>query len=257
MSGRPTAVWGFDGTLGHRRQGTWAECLLEVLDRQHPGHPFSQPQLFTALRSGFPWHDHHRPHPHLNTADRWWNHVTNVISSALRGLGLQAGTAAAVAHHTRDVYTDPAAWSLYPQAIAVLELLTSHGWDHILLTNHVPELPGLLDHLQLSGHLHAVINSADTGFEKPHPKAFASALAASAGCRYMVGDNHRADITGAQSAGLDAIWVRRNQPDDVPDLHTAVRLILGTEHRTETAAPRTWEVAPLHSEQTTPTAPFS
>ncbi|MFD3886334.1 hypothetical protein [Streptomyces microflavus] len=45
---------------------------------------------------------------------------------------------------TRAAYTNPAAWSLYPQTLRVLDQLTEDGWANVLLSNHVPELPAFL-----------------------------------------------------------------------------------------------------------------
>ncbi|MFQ6197704.1 HAD family hydrolase [Streptomyces sp. NPDC000405] len=258
MSHRRVIVWDFDGTLGHRRHGTWAECLMEILDRQQPGHPFTRDRLFTALATGFPWHEHQRPHPHLADPDRWWNHITSVVTRALVGLGAPLHLAESIASHVRAAYREPTAWSLYPQTTAVLQMLTASGWDHVILSNHVPELPAILDALRLMPYVYAVVNSARTGFEKPHPQAFelARAAAAPAPCAYMVGDNPQADVAGAQAAGLHAIWVRRDEPSHIPDLHEAARLILRRtqEPNSRPELPRTWEVAPLDTGTATRTA---
>ncbi|MEU2874044.1 HAD family hydrolase [Streptomyces olivoreticuli] len=260
MTGQQMVVWDFDGTLGHRRHGTWAECLLEILDRQQPGHPFTRGQLFAALATGFPWHDHQRPHPHLANSDSWWNHIAVVVTQALVALGAPLRPAESIAHETRTAYSDPAAWSLYPQTTEVLQLLTDKGWGHVILSNHVPELPTILDDLHLTPHVHAVVNSARTGYEKPHPQAFALARAAAepARCIYMVGDNARADVAGARAAGLDAIWVRRDEPGHIPDLHAAARLILCStvESNSRSTLPRTWEVGPLGARAITRTTPI-
>ncbi|MFD4479856.1 HAD family hydrolase [Streptomyces sp. NPDC058471] len=243
------ALWDFDGTLGHRRHGTWAECVLEVLDRQQPDHHWSFAEVFEALSTGFPWHASDTPHPHLADADRWWAHVTDVITKALTSLSMSAEDASTAAHSVRAAYTDPAAWSLYPQTLTVLDTLIMQGWSHVLLSNHVPELPAILDALGLTPRLHAVINSAATGYEKPHPAAFAHAraLATDASRTWMIGDNAHADIAGANASGLDAIWVRRSRPGDIPDLAEAARIIQEDKpgRRAERRRPRTLKVAPL------------
>ncbi|AJT62438.3 hypothetical protein T261_0749 [Streptomyces lydicus] len=247
----PVAIWDFDGTLGHRRHGTWAECLLEVLDAQEPGHPWTRDQLFDVLAVGFPWHAAERPHPHLHDPDTWWGHITTVVRTALTRLGISPKAATTAAEATRAAYTDPAAWSLYPQAVDVLDQLTSHGWRHVLLSNHVPELPLLLQVLDLEKRLKAVLNSAATGYEKPHPIAFrlAQSAAGNAARLVMVGDNPKADAAGACRAGIDAIWVRRDHHTDTPDLGRAARILRTSPN----AQGRTLhEVDPL---PTTPTHP--
>lgn len=257
MTPSKTAIWDFDGTLGHRRYGTWAECLLEVLDIQEPGHRWAFPQMFEALATGFPWHTAQEPHPHLSDPDTWWEHITSVVAQALTRLGIARPQAVAAA--TRAAYTDPAAWSLYPQTLRTLNQLTAHGWTHVLLSNHVPELPELLSSLGLDTRFHAVINSATSGYEKPHPQAFQLARAAvgpahrlvmigdftdrqsvhvgadqglpvkeqSATTRvgWMIGDSVEADVLGGTRAGLNTIWIshgrtwplRSETPDFIVD----------------------------------------
>ncbi|MFJ2744803.1 HAD family hydrolase [Streptomyces sp. NPDC087440] len=136
---------------------------------------------------------------------------------------------------------------MYPQSLEVLDQLAAAGWQHILLSNHVPELPDLLDALQVRSRFRAVFNSATTGFEKPHPEAFRLArAAASPGHRLlMIGDNGQADAAGAVRCGIDAIWVRRDRPADTPDLVSAARILLSRAHTPSDRSPTTHEVPPL------------
>ncbi|WP_230424307.1 hypothetical protein [Streptomyces radicis] len=113
MTGHPdddagVVAWDFGGTLGHRRNGTWAECPLEIGNRQQPDRAFTHAGVYDALATGFPWHHHDRPHPHLADPDTWWAHVTGIVAQALRGLGMPREAAAAAAHATRAACTDPA-----------------------------------------------------------------------------------------------------------------------------------------------------
>ncbi|MFF8917438.1 HAD family hydrolase [Streptomyces sp. NPDC015032] len=250
MTGPKIAIWDFDGTLGHRRHGTWAECLLEVLDIQQPGHGWAFPEMFEALATGFPWHAAQDPHPHLNDPDAWWDHITAVVTGALTRLGTAHPQAAAAA--TRAAYTDRTAWSLYPRALRVLDQLTTHGWQHVLLSNHVPELPAILAALGIDNRFRAVINSAASGYEKPHPQAFRLAQEAAGPAQrlVMIGDNPQADAAGARHAGIDAIWVRRNQHTDTPDLDAAAGILLTPIPISNRRHPALHEVPPLE-----PTAP--
>jgi putative hydrolase of the HAD superfamily len=60
-----------------------------------------------------------------------------------------------------------------------------------------------------------VFNPAETGYEKPHPQAFAPWLAALEDIEniWRSGDNLAVDIAGAESTGIPGILVRRFQPD--------------------------------------------
>ncbi|MEV0536756.1 HAD-IA family hydrolase [Kitasatospora sp. NPDC050463] len=255
MVNRPvagTVLWDFDGTLGHRRHGTWADCLLEVLDRHHPDHAWKFSDLYDALATGFPWHHADKPHPQLADPDQWWAHTTTVIHRALTGLGIDHDTAAAAAHATRGAYTDASTWSLYPHALQVLDTLGAAGWQHVLVSNHVPELPTILAATELAPRLAAVVNSAATGYEKPHPQAFrlAHQAAAATGRVWMVGDNPNADVAGARVAGVDAIWVRCPNPADTPDLRAVLRLILDQAAPARETATRVWEIPPVTADAT-------
>ena len=88
--------------------------------------------------------------------------------------------------------------------------LLAEEWKHVILSNHVPELPSLVHGLGLSPLIHRVVNSAETGFEKPHTGAFQAALTSLDNPEevWMIGDSMNADILGAESVGLRAILVR-------------------------------------------------
>lgn len=91
----------------------------------------------------------------------------------------------------------------------MLSLLRDRGWRHVIVSNHIPELPALVGALGLAGWFDAAVTSAQVGFEKPHPRLFEAARAVSPNPPiWMIGDNPIADVAGARSAGLDAILVR-------------------------------------------------
>jgi putative hydrolase of the HAD superfamily len=55
-----------------------------------------------------------------------------------------------------------------------------------------------------------IFNSAETGYEKPHPRAFQHVIESLGAPRsiWMVGDNPVADIEGARAVGMNALLVR-------------------------------------------------
>ncbi|MFE9222453.1 HAD-IA family hydrolase [Streptomyces lavendulae] len=134
----------------------------------------------------------------------------------------------------------------------VLDRLTARGWTHVLLPNQVPELPELLSALGIDTRFQAVINSAASGYEKPHPQAFRleQAAAGPAHRLLMIGDNPQADAAGARRAGIDDIWVRRDQHTDTLDLATAARILLAPGPVPNARRPALHEVPLLQ-----PTAP--
>ena len=203
-------LWDFDGTLA-RREGMWAGCLVEVLDAEDPGHGLQREDFRPALRHGFPWHRPEVPHPELDTPDAWWAPVEALLAAAYAGNGYDGDRAAALARLARARYPDPAhAWSLFDDTLPVLEGLRAAGFRHVVLSNHVPELDALVAALGLGGLVDEVVNSAVTGYEKPHAEAFAAGRRAAGDPEtlWMVGDNPVADVEGAEAAGIPAILVR-------------------------------------------------
>ena len=202
-------IWDFDGTLGYR-EGRWTSALHAVLEEAMPGHRFEMEVLSAQLRRGFPWHTPEVPHPELSSPDAWWGALLPVFVGAFEAGGLGPSVSRELAGRVREAYVDPRRWRLFDDAVPALRELSSRGWTHLILSNHVPELPGILHDLGLDGHLHQVFNSAESGYEKPHPRAFGGVLEAVAGsdAAWMVGDNPEADVRGAEAAGLPAILLR-------------------------------------------------
>jgi putative hydrolase of the HAD superfamily len=95
----------------------------------------------------------------------------------------------------------------------VLERLRAQGWSHVVLSNHVPELPAIAAGIGLTPLVDRIVTSAATGFEKPHPEAFARAFEGTGRPAdvWMVGDNEVADVAGAEAVGIPAILVRGHE----------------------------------------------
>ena len=172
-------IWDFDGTLAYRegRWPAWTQALLEVLDRETPGHGVLGESLRPFLRAGFPWHSPEAHHPQLASADAWWGALELRFADAFAAVGADERLAGEIAKAVRYTYLSPERWRLYDDALPALEELSSRGWRHVLLTNHVPELAEIVCHLGLERHLQGIFNSAATaGYEKPHPEAFRGVL---------------------------------------------------------------------------------
>lgn len=202
-------IWDFDGTLGYRA-GRWSSALRAVLEEAAPERAFEMEPLRAQLRTGFPWHTPEVPHPGLSSPDLWWEALLPVFDRAFEAGGVDPATARALAPGVRAAYVDPRRWRLFDDAVPALRDLSSRGWGHWILSNHVPELPGLLQSLGIRHHFSGVFNSADSGYEKPNPHAFDGVLKAVSGAEaaWMIGDNAAADVRGAEAVGLPAILVR-------------------------------------------------
>jgi putative hydrolase of the HAD superfamily len=214
-------LWDFDGTLAHR-EGMWSACLIDALDDVLPGHGLDRDAVRPHLRDGFPWHRPEVAHPELADAEAWWAHVGQLIARVYTAVGLDDERATQVARQVRAVYADHRrSWVVFDDTVPALTTLRDAGWRHAILSNHVPELSALVDGLGLAPFFDAVVNSAVTGYEKPHPEAFMHARRAAGNPAelWMVGDNPIADVAGANAAGIPAILVRR---DGAPGLDAVV-----------------------------------
>jgi putative hydrolase of the HAD superfamily len=215
MTVRKLLIWDFDGTLGYRVGGMWSAALLEVISSEATGIRVTADQLRPYLQSGFPWHMPEQPHTETWSAGRWWDALDPVFARAFEAVGFERTRAWLMAKQVRCVYPDPVRWRLFDDTLPALSQLSEAGWHHVILSNHTPELPGLVKHLSLTPHILQVFGSAQTGYEKPHPGAFQTVLDAFPEVTqlWMIGDSLQADIEGARRVGIPGILVRCHHPE--------------------------------------------
>jgi putative hydrolase of the HAD superfamily len=206
-------LWDFDGTLAWR-PGGWSGAILTVICEGAPWlwrRGLSRSAISEHLQSGFPWHTPERAHPELADPEAWWAALAPVLQRALVGIGMGPAQAAATVPEVRRCYVDAAGWRVYDDVLPMLEALAARGWCQMILSNHVPELPQLVQALGLARHVQGVLTSAASGYEKPHPRAYDAALEAlglSSATVWMVGDSYSADVAGAEAQGLRGVLVR-------------------------------------------------
>jgi putative hydrolase of the HAD superfamily len=205
---RKYLIWDFDGTLGYR-PGQWSGAMVQV-SRRFAGLEVDLETLRPFMQKGFPWHNPNQASPPMRATEDLWDALLPIFEEAFVGCRLPRDQARTLAAKVRSVYTDIAEWRLYEDTKDVLRDLLEEGWNPLTLSNHVPEMPSLKDGLGLGSLIPCIVNSAETGFEKPHPRAFQSVLAALGDPSevWMIGDSINADVLGAESVGLRAILVR-------------------------------------------------
>jgi len=228
---RGALLWDFDGTLAFR-EGMWSGAILEIIGSEYPGLAPDAREVRPLLSDGFPWHAPAVPHPGLSDPDAWWRNIMPLFERTFIALGADPGRAPTMAGMMRDVYCSPRRWHLYGDTLETLEFLSACGWEHIVLSNHVPELPEIVRSAGLGETVGRVFTSALTGWEKPNPEAFRLVLRTlPTGCRtVMIGDGMEADVRGALGAGIPAVLVRRPPEPGVtcsPDLRGVVPILSG------------------------------
>ncbi len=213
VSGRKYLIWDFDGTLGYRPGCGLVDRRIQVLER-FAGMRVDPEIVRPYMRRGFPWHTPDQPNPAGRASDVWWEGLRPLFEEAFIGCRVPADQARDLSCKVRSVYTNIDEWRLFDDTVEILEELRGKGWRHAILSNHVPELPSLIDGLGLGSLIDHIVNSADTGFEKPHPGAFQAVLTALGDLTevWMIGDNINADVLGAEALGIRAILVRTKDP---------------------------------------------
>lgn len=137
------------------------------------------------------------------------------VRAYCEGLRLEYAQAQRLCKAVREAYLNPNSWALFDDTLPSLKVLAAAGWKHVILSNHVPELPGIVRALGIGHYFEAIFNSAETGVEKPHPRAFQNVVASLGALEsvWMIGDNIKADLKGATSVGLRAALVRKPHAD--------------------------------------------
>jgi len=111
----------------------------------------------------------------------------------------------------------PSKSALMPGALSLLEDLHGRYRIHII-TNGFDEVQYIkLNSSGISGYFDLVLTSEKAGARKPDPRIFATALKrtkAVADDSLMIGDDPRADIEGARTAGWDQAHFSPNGPHD-------------------------------------------
>jgi putative hydrolase of the HAD superfamily len=206
--------WDFDGTLGYRIDGlhgrAWSASMLEAINEVYPSSILTIEDISPHLRQGFPWHESEKGHTHLHSADLWWQHIKGIFELIFIKLGFTTVQSRELAITAQKRYVDMSMWQLYEDTLPTLKILMSQGWEHIIVSNHVPELRIIVDHLQLTSYISTIINSAEVGYEKPNPHIYKLALerAVNAEHVWMIGDNIIADVLGPEILGIRGILVR-------------------------------------------------
>ncbi len=105
-------------------------------------------------------------------------------------------------------------WTLEEDALPTLMKLEQDGYRLGLISNagDDQDVQQLMQRFDISQYFDYILTSAACSYRKPHPRIFELALSNwyfLPSEAVMVGDNLDADIRGAKSAGLYAVWISR------------------------------------------------
>lgn len=104
-------------------------------------------------------------------------------------------------------------WFIYPEVQQALVYWRDRGIELGVLSNFDTRIHPVLQALDLAQFFTSVTISTEIGVAKPNVKVFRAALHKHnclAEQAWHIGDSFREDYQGAKSAGLRAIWLKRN-----------------------------------------------
>ena len=122
----------------------------------------------------------------------------------------------------------PKKGTCFPEVHETLDYLRGKYVLHII-TNGFEEVQEVkLKHSKLDHYFIEVITSEMAGVKKPDPLIFQTALdrtGAQKGHSLMVGDDHHADIQGAETFGMDALHFNPHHPKDTDTVIREFRIL--------------------------------
>ncbi len=155
--------------------------------------------------------------------DNGYAERTAVFREVARSLHLPAGTGDALLNDLQAHF--PNECVPFPKAHDVLAALRDSSLRLGLITNGAAVWQRRkIDSLGIASYFGVILISEAEGVRKPDPEIFrraVNALGVSAGEAVMVGDNPEADIQGAKSFGMKAVW-KRDDYWDPPEVADAV-----------------------------------
>ena len=207
LSPRPTLVDALSGVLTNDGREVTEELIRAAWD--------DSDQWF--------WDEYHRPGNDTWTDDgrieEYWRRYHGVL---LGRIGVNAR--AEVLDRILASQFAPDTWELYPDVEPMLAAVREMDVRIGIVSDWGSNLRGIVSELGLDRYVDFVLPSGAVGVAKPNPAFFAMALE-HAGVApteaLMVGDSYRADVRGAWSAGMDALWLDRTDgisitPPDEP-----------------------------------------
>ncbi len=207
-------IWDFDATLGERIGG-WTGAILDALNASGIPHSESRDTIRPHLQSGYPWH---RPEVIRSpkSYEQWWQDLADAVFipylSQVDGVGPNRAIEIA---QTIDVhFLRKDSWRLLPGAMSTLKWAHRAGYTNVMLTNNAAGIQLVFEALGIAKEFSLIVNSADTGIEKPLPQAFNPIFEHYSICDvgYMIGDSIRADLAGATAIGIQTVLVGKSDP---------------------------------------------
>jgi putative hydrolase of the HAD superfamily len=209
-------LWDFQGTLAHN---DWmiSKALHKVFAVNEPHTEISIEQFKKIKIVGIPWQDHEKDYSHLTNKGEWWKLVEGIFEETYKKLSIDRQKARKYAKLAHNELVKADEYKLFGDTIEILDYFQINGWKNIILSNHIPDLPNIVESLQLKKYIYKSISSANVGYEKPNRKIYEFALRCTGNPEkvWMVGDSLVADVIGPKKIGIKGVLVRSQEADGV------------------------------------------
>jgi len=173
------------------------------------------------------------PGQQINHSGKAW-HFRERLRAALEPYGYDGGDPNELEALSESFY-EPirAATALYPETSETLAALRAVGLPLAIISNTPWDFPGRFPQgdmrlWRIDHYFHALVLSGDIPWRKPNREFMllaARQLGVEAEHCLVVGDSLRADVAGAQAAGMPSVWVNRDSrvpPPEAPEPDYAV-----------------------------------
>ncbi|GCD10469.1 HAD family hydrolase [Clostridium tagluense] len=208
--------WDFQDTLAYN---DWmvSKALYKVLIKNQPNTSIGIDDFKKKSMQGFPWQNHEKEYLHLTNSNAWWKHVESIFLNCYKEFNIKEQEAIQYAKQVREEFIKVDEFILYEDTIEMLNYFKEKGYSNVILSNHIPELPSIVEGLGLSAYLVDCISSANVGYEKPNAKIYEHALEKYNNPKdvWMIGDSIVSDVKGPENAGIKCVLVRSKMVDGI------------------------------------------
>ncbi len=208
--------WDFHGTLAYN-DWMFSKALFKVINKYEHNSIISIDDFKNQPLTGFPWQQHEKDYSHLTHSDDWWENAQKIFTEVYPKFNIPQNKAILYAEKVRYEVTKPDEFLLYDDTLEILDFFKNEGFSNIVLSNHIPELPDIVEKLGIGCYIEDCISSANVGYEKPNPKIYNYALekAKNPEVVWMIGDNVIADVRGSEEVGIKGVLVRSNRENSI------------------------------------------
>lgn len=217
---KPVLFWDFHGTLT-LPEITWFTVAMEAASEQVPEVILKEETLvYYFSKTCLPWFTEPSGDTrHLAGRKAWWTHCEGEFVKMFIQCGFSRKQAEKIAPQIRGKILEPSRYPLYSEAIETLQTLQKRGYKSYILSNNFPELEEIIKKIGLRSYFQKIFVSGRIGYDKPHQEIFAKAkkYAGSPSNCWMIGDNLKDDVQGANEAGFTTVLANASAKSELAD----------------------------------------